>query len=382
MSYAKNNHNNFTFHIVLVIIILSICISLQNSMAFSPIFRQEIKDEPLDLVLRRPIPYGDLKLVSYISDGKTLNATLWLHSPLIVNNKLIPTAIESRYGLLIDADSNPTTGWDGVDYEFYIIAKKSNNTAGITCERVFVQHSAIDLSRKTSGPVDCAEYLENNNSFVFISLDLEKLSFPNQYRIISYANVLDATESRGITNTVDFTNWLEVPLTSFSIKTFPERIELTRGEQKEVTFQIRSSANILYNVTNIYQLENSPYLESVFPTHQYRFGIVPTPITIRASEDAPIGEYSLPLIANISLTNSSFPSIFRNIDIPKTQSSINTKVNLTLTILQPMSISDSIDDMWKKYGGIISFLGAGFTGGLASFMFDRLKGNRKNTTQT
>jgi hypothetical protein len=329
--------------------------------------------------LRRPIPYGDLKQVSYISDGKTLNATLWLHSTPILGNKLVANAIELRYGLLIDADSNPATGWDGVDYEFYITLKKMNNKLGILCERVFVQHSAPGLSRKISEPANYTEFIENNNSFVFLSIGLEKLAFPDHYKIISYANVLDASKAQGITKAVDFTNWLDVPPTNFFIKTFPDKIELRQGEQKAASFQIRSNTNVVYNVTRIHQSESSPYLEILFPNvqHHYRFGIDPTPITIKPSDDAPIGQHTMSAIADISLLNSSFPSIFRNIEIPRTQSSIGAKVNLTLTVLQPMSLADTIDDLWKKYGGIISFFGAGFTGGFASFLFDYLKDNRK-----
>ena len=66
--------------------------------------------------------YTDIKAVDYISDGKTLNATFWLASGL-KNSSLATFSQPFRkvsYGILIDADSNTKTGYNGADYDFYV----------------------------------------------------------------------------------------------------------------------------------------------------------------------------------------------------------------------------------------------------------------------
>ena len=66
--------------------------------------------------------YTDILSVDYLSDGKTLDATFWLASGFenfsasIYNQALRKIA----YGMLIDADSNPKTGYNGADYDFYV----------------------------------------------------------------------------------------------------------------------------------------------------------------------------------------------------------------------------------------------------------------------
>ena len=59
---------------------------------------------------------SDIQKVTYFSDGRTLNVTLWLGDTMPEN----PTregANNLVYGILIDVDNNPTTGKFGVDYQ-------------------------------------------------------------------------------------------------------------------------------------------------------------------------------------------------------------------------------------------------------------------------
>ena len=57
-----------------------------------------------------------LQRITYFSDGKTLNATLWMggvikHDPSIYGASVV------AYGVLIDIDNNNATGKYGVDYQ-------------------------------------------------------------------------------------------------------------------------------------------------------------------------------------------------------------------------------------------------------------------------
>jgi hypothetical protein len=60
--------------------------------------------------------YTDILAVDYISNGKTLNATFWLDSGLKNSSAAIFNQPDRKvsYGMLIDADSNTKTGYNGL----------------------------------------------------------------------------------------------------------------------------------------------------------------------------------------------------------------------------------------------------------------------------
>lgn len=126
-----------TCHVLCFFIALSIgglsllfySITLSNVVnTDSPSFgQQEIKNTPENWKVRSSngdwIPAADgssntdILAINYFSDGQFLNATLWLNGP--VGNP--PNNDNDRaYGMLIDADSNNKTGWEGIDYQVEI----------------------------------------------------------------------------------------------------------------------------------------------------------------------------------------------------------------------------------------------------------------------
>jgi hypothetical protein len=72
-------------------------------------------------------PYTNITSITYSSNGKFLNATLWLSSLkglTLLHGK--PSARLIDYGVMIDSDLNPTTGLEGIDY---ILDIQWNNTS-------------------------------------------------------------------------------------------------------------------------------------------------------------------------------------------------------------------------------------------------------------
>jgi hypothetical protein len=67
---------------------------------------------PLDLAT-------DIQKVTYYSDGKNLNATLWLGNKTITDPSKFGTVV-LLYGALFDIDKNPATGKFGVDFQHEI----------------------------------------------------------------------------------------------------------------------------------------------------------------------------------------------------------------------------------------------------------------------
>jgi hypothetical protein len=114
------------FYSLFILIILFQVSSIPKILALSPIFsHHEIADIPhagydidLNTNVIRKAHYGnvqdeppDLRYVDYFSNGKILNATLWLDKEFQSKPSIKK---DSHYGMLIDADSNPNTGLNGV----------------------------------------------------------------------------------------------------------------------------------------------------------------------------------------------------------------------------------------------------------------------------
>ncbi|HEY7109490.1 MAG TPA: hypothetical protein VH415_08700, partial [Nitrososphaeraceae archaeon] len=99
-----------------------------SSDVYALFARQEITTGNHDAIqinstngVQRPADYkdvldnsSDIQRITYSSDGKMLNATLWLNGPVYAD----PSKYGANtvvFGVLIDIDNNPTTGKFGVD---------------------------------------------------------------------------------------------------------------------------------------------------------------------------------------------------------------------------------------------------------------------------
>ena len=97
-------------------------------------------------------------------------------------------------------------------------------------------------------------------------------------------------------------------------------------------------------------------------------------------KDAQVGQYSIPVMVNIS-SGSLFPSEFIelpnfNLSVP-TQGYISTQANLSMSVVRPPTISEQVKEFWSIYGALISLVGAGFAGGVSTYVFDYLKNRKK-----
>ena len=106
--------------------------SLASSKSFG---RQEVKDGIYDWIDlqtgldTKGASFIDIDSINYFSDGRFLNSTLWLRSldALSINNGM-PTSQSIYYGMLIDADSNNNTGFQGIDYQVEVKWSNKTNT--------------------------------------------------------------------------------------------------------------------------------------------------------------------------------------------------------------------------------------------------------------
>ena len=130
----------FSFKLLLVLsLILSMTVSyalnpIAKVQADSPSFsRQEVGDGERDGIninglagTQRVDDYKDMldnstdiMKITYLSDAKNLNASLWLGGNF-TKDPAAKGAQAMVYGILVDVDSNPRTGFQGVDYQLEV----------------------------------------------------------------------------------------------------------------------------------------------------------------------------------------------------------------------------------------------------------------------
>ena len=315
---------------------------------------------------------SDIQKVTYSSNGKVLNATLWLGG--VVREKPSTYGASTvAYGILVDADNNPTTGKFGVDYQKEI--QWNNKTK--SWNSILVEYSSpihfrtIELQKNNTGVLD-------NQNYISLSLDLNSITSPDNYRVLFYSTVIYNNSSKIV---LDLTNWVDIPPPEFTISALPDPVVLRQGEQKDIGIQLKSNSGITTSAVGFIPAENYSNIRVEFnPDSVNRSSLdgagAPAPFRIVVPANAQIGQYTIPMLVNIS-TGSLFPSKF--INLPKfnlsvpTQGYVSTKANLTISVLAPPDIGEQLKDFWTVYGGTISILFAGFAGAFSTYLFDHLK---------
>jgi hypothetical protein len=317
---------------------------------------------------------SDIQRITYSSDGRMLNATIWLDGPV----HAIPSKYGANtvvYGALVDIDNNPATGKFGVDYQKEI--KWTNKTA--SWNSVLYEHSSdqdyrvLDLQRNNT------QFFLDNQTFALVSIDLKPLTSPAVFRVLYYAIVIHDNSKM----VLDLSNWINIPPPQYEFLTTPSPIVVRQGEQKNIGVQLISSTGRLTNVSNYQPLVNySSLIIEYNPTivNQTQSGFAPEHFIIKAPLGTPVGQYVIPILTRIS-TGSIFPSDF--IHLNNQNISVNSKgfsttaANMTISVVEAPTVSEQIKEFWSVYGAMISIVGAGLAGGLSTYLFDYLKNRKK-----
>jgi hypothetical protein len=187
--------------------------------------------------------------VSYFSDGRTLNTTLWVKpiSDMFRQHVEIPI-----YGLLIDADSNPSTGDNGIDYKLEV---RWNDSTQSWVESLFEYSAdgmyvkATDLNKNFTGisiSPDITSY-----SYVSIPLNLHAIGTPNKFKVMFFAQIINKSDSGRFSDVlVDVSNWVDIPPPVYTYVTTPNPLVLREGDKEIIGAQLRSSDGMIPNVVN------------------------------------------------------------------------------------------------------------------------------------
>jgi hypothetical protein len=195
--------------------------------------------------------YTDILAVNYISDGKILNATIWLASGF-ENSSASPAYNQPfrkiSYGMLIDADSNTKTGYNGADYDLYVevaSGKLSGYLYQLSSTGVYKILKSINLTQSLADP-------NALRGAVSLELPLSFIDYPSRYNLLFYA-----AESYKSNEVRQFTSWVSIPPPSLEITTSPSNIMIRQGQEHIIPARIKSTTGFSNDVINITLASNN-----------------------------------------------------------------------------------------------------------------------------
>jgi hypothetical protein len=401
---CKCQSKEYFFINSIIIITLSLLLLLLNfnlfytfyreALAFSPPFGlQEITNENRHWIqtygnsdphLRSN--YTDMLAVNYISDGKDLNATIWLASGF--ESSSIPAYDQPfrkiSYGMLIDADSNTKTGYNGADYDLYLVASSGKLNGYL------YQLSSTGMYKLVKS-INRTQVLTDPNALrgaVSLDLPLSLIGYPSKYNLLFYtAESYKSNEAR------QFTSWVNIPPPSLEIATSPGSVTIRQGQEQAIPARIKSTTGFSNDVINITlaSSNNNRYnydIASGFNSSDLHVAIQrnqPPLFKISVPKQTPLGIYTIPLI--VTIREPSIATLTKPISINTTRGIVDPKfelskkiptvgyltkpVNFTVAVIAPKTIGEEFKDFWGTYGQFIGLFAGGFVGVFAKYLFDR-----------
>jgi hypothetical protein len=334
--------------------------------------------------------FYDISAVSYFSNGKTLNATIWLYHPLIeppsnASEWLTPPIKDDPwyriiYGMAIGIES--AYDIQGSDYHARNVwnVYYDKNWAKIVEE----MSPTINETKVSDIEDNYAGFFKREKKYIDLSLDLSSVTYPDRYSLLFYTQYIFIKDGR-LCALSDISSHVSIPPPEFTISTSPNNIDLRPGEDKTIRLQIKSDTNTkseVYfstNQTDDIKLSLSPEKTSISP-----YGLATSRLHIKVSDNAQPFEYILPLSANMSIPTKS--KIRGNVIDDITRNSVSANItensNLTLTVLPPLRPDEHLNNFVNAWitpvSGMWSFLAgvAVIVGPLVIRLYAKKKQNR------
>ncbi|HEY9387044.1 MAG TPA: hypothetical protein VIP70_08380 [Nitrososphaeraceae archaeon] len=316
----------------------------------------------------------DIQRITYNSDEKTLNATLWLNGAIHLRPSSygVNTVV---YGALVDVDNSQITGKFGVDYQKEIQwTNKTDSWNAFLVEYISAQNfRVLDFQRNYTS------FFIDNQSIAEVPINLESITSPTLFRVLYYAIVI-YNDSKTV---LDLSSWIDIPPPKYSFSTIPSPLVFRQGENKEVGLKLVSSTGVAPHVFSYQPLENQTAIivqTESDKLNQSQAVLSPESFKIKVPLETSVGQYIVPVLANISV-DSLFPSgivSLGNQNISVTSQTFHTAIaNMSISVIEAPTMSEQVKEFWSAYGSLISLVAAGFVGGSATYLFDYLKGRGK-----
>lgn len=252
-------------------------------------------DDILGGVIPDNVGYLNFQTVAYTSDGKFLNVTYYLREPFT------PTIVKDvSYILLIDADSDPTTGIAGIDY---IYNKTWSGGKWITTYEQIVSSGDNLVLYKHIDP-----YVEtdNPNNAINLSLDLKRIGSPDNYLVsfVARGEVDNASDIRQVSSYL-----VTIPTPTFSMDISPTFVSLSSGDEKFTTLQIHTNSKVPYELQQdlIFSTKEGINVRAV-TQHPYKMkdGVLSIPLQIKVPDSVEPNYYIAPITVYASFYRSDY----------------------------------------------------------------------------
>ncbi|MGD1838343.1 MAG: hypothetical protein ACPKPY_09855 [Nitrososphaeraceae archaeon] len=403
----------FIFNLVIFLVIINLFVYLNYDIyAVSPSFvRQEIKDNDGDWTFynlygdrieeiyseEKMKDYsgsivGDIHSVSYISDGKTFNSTFWINAPF--NNTLLEkTNHIPSYYIYFDTDLNAETGLGGIDY---IQGLEWNKTSKSWKVKIY-ETTDRPTGQRIIKESDYSHHGKNQGGiydYVFLSLDLNLLNNPSEYRVIFFARdeMINIQHTEGYV-LFDVLNTVNVPLPTFSLVTKPSKIMIGNNQMKDVEIIMKSNASVStlqgllpqiifsskYSCINkdITEIESISLCFSPNIANISSDGFSTTRLVISHSNLSP-GTYTVPIIAEINYPSELFlAGTNKAVDSYKTTQIFYIPITVKGFFEQLKDwVNDIFNPVYALISGIIAII-TSIVGALAWLRIRRKRGKEK-----
>jgi hypothetical protein len=321
----------------------------EEAFGSSPSFSvREITDKSSDWIdinnmHRNGDPSTDILKANYLSDGSTLNATLWLAAPV---NKILNNTNIVKYGMLISTDPSKATGVRGFDYQVEVRWQNGSWT------RTFTQWSSTGEARVLTEHLykhDYTGFYGPNSSYVILYSDLKAMGFPTKYNVVFYAGERNKESSKWI---YDFTNVIQIPTAELTISSIPRSLVMRRGEEKNI--EIMTTGKDLGNQLVSLSIQNgtsdikAALIPEMFLLSSNSLAI--SNLHLKVSENATINPFTLHILANSSHESKSLPvslsSTVTSLEIPALLKSENItgSSDLMVTVIPPLTFGGQLDN--------------------------------------
>jgi hypothetical protein len=378
-------------------------ISVQKTGAFlddeiissRPFGRQELKDPTVDWIdletgnltyateHRMGPEYTDIVSVDYLSDGKFLNATLWLAS---LDGLSSPSSSGIYYGMAIDSDLNNNTGFRGIEYQSQVSYGNATNNTWIG----ELNELSINNEVKSISPIKSdRDFFEMGKNYITLSADLEPMLFPDKFKVFFYAYSHEKDGSW----LLDAVRWAYIPPPEFTISTSPKTVFVKIGEPEPQPVEMRLNSSTDLETTVDFSASNVPaglnlnFSDGISESRVPSFGMISSPLSIDATDKAHLGPHTLLMKADISFPDTTFDSPILN---PRTHKSPKLKIQSEdikaqmpfLVSISPASPQDPLGDFgkaWDNLGGAINVVGGIVIGVSLPFITKRLNKDKRVT---
>jgi hypothetical protein len=356
-----------TIELLLVLTILGILYNQDVRAGGPAIVRQEVGDTYYDWLNKVSDnntdvghPYSDIKIIDFLSDGTTFTASLWTVSNDLPNNG-------TTYGIYINVDANEKTGIveNGADYVAKIYYDDGN------WSKIFEEWTSYGDVKELKEPLSFSD-LELNDGYINLTFDLKSINNPNQYLVKFFTEevVKNGTSDYNIT---DVTGWIPIPPREINLSLSPSSPSLRPGEQIFVQVHSNSSAGVAKKISfTPIDIEDGTSISLAFTPNSsvYIPPFSDQPISIiqvSASPTASPRPYTIPIVAE---TYTEDPP--HDAGLPSYQT-----LYLPITILKPLDFGEQFYAFWNIYGGLISFVFAGFAAGFGAYVVDLLRRRKR-----